>query len=811
MPTPIDILIRSQSQLQGLDAATQKLGQVTGAVGKLQSALNSIALGIGIDIGRRITAAFAAVPAAIDRAVRAGVQFNATLESAELGIAAVIRSFQPGRFNTFDAALIASKAVVEDLQRKAVKTSATFDDLVSTYQGIAGAAFAANIPLEKQADLMVLLSQAISGADKGIVGGQILQEARALITGDINADARVANNLLITREQVRAAREAGRLFEFLEERLKSFAEAGELAGKTFNGAFSNLGDAAQQALGVLTRGVFERLRQAALDAGDAIVKLAKDGTIQNVGNAITDAFSVIETAFRNGRLSDLIVLSVQVALQEGFRLGVEGLRRLLGLIFTVDVVILAAKAGRSVAEVTLGAIKVAIDLVGTLVVITSNKWANSMQKVVEVLSVGFTNLTNYLGRQLTRLLNSVIEKVNTISLLLKGEEILAPLTFTPVESYSGKFSEEKSFADTFVQMQKDSEESRRTILRYLDQQIEATEQILRSSNGLLEADEEVVTAKEKLNALLAEERSKREQLALSARSGAGGGGVGGKDKPPEAPPKPFIEDFDEQFSVFLKNLSTQATLAAGIIQGTLGNAINGVSFGITGLITGTHTWADAMQQTKNAIIGALVNIGVQMVAQFALSQALQAASALTATSTGASIFGAMMPAALATGAATYGIGTVAGIALTIAAMVAAIAAFSGGFYEGGMVPGAPASRDNRIAAVASGEFITNSKAVSYYGPELFSALNSMKMPRGSIAGMRAPVRPSSSLTFATGGLVGPAALGGGAPQVNVEPAPVHFYVLRDPNELQAAMEAHSGQKLLYRMVDKVMLNLGVKR
>jgi hypothetical protein len=56
---------------------------------------------------------------------------------------------------------------------------------------------------------------------------------------------------------------------------------------------------------------------------------------------------------------------------------------------------------------------------------------------------------------------------------------------------------------------------------------------------------------------------------------------------------------------------------------------------------------------------------------------------------------------------------------------------------GGLIPGAPSSSDNRLSAVASGEYIVNSSAVSHYGPALFDALNRKSAPHfadGGFAG-----------------------------------------------------------------------------
>ncbi|ETA66365.1 phage tail tape measure protein [Haloechinothrix halophila] len=52
---------------------------------------------------------------------------------------------------------------------------------------------------------------------------------------------------------------------------------------------------------------------------------------------------------------------------------------------------------------------------------------------------------------------------------------------------------------------------------------------------------------------------------------------------------------------------------------------------------------------------------------------------------------------------------------------------SSSFATGGLVPGAPSSRDNRIAAVASGEFVVNSRSTRKHRP-LLEAVNADRLP-----------------------------------------------------------------------------------
>lgn len=203
----ISILIDTAGNPAGIDLIESKFGDLEMSADRLFASLRA---GMAIDIGGKLVAGLASVPAAFERAVQRGVEFNATLQTAELGIAAILKQFDDvGRFKTFDDAMAASASAIELLKQKAKESPATFQELVGAFQGTAGAMAAANIPLQDQVNLIVNMSQALSGL--GIHSSQILQETRALITGNINANAAAAKILGITAADITAAKAQGEL------------------------------------------------------------------------------------------------------------------------------------------------------------------------------------------------------------------------------------------------------------------------------------------------------------------------------------------------------------------------------------------------------------------------------------------------------------------------------------------------------------------------------------------------------------------------------------------------------------------------
>lgn len=215
--------------------------------------------------------------------VKGGVSFNAQLEQARLGIAAVLKQFDDtGKFKNFDDAITASANAIELLKKKAIESPASFAQLVQAFQGTVGPMTAANIPLEKQVNLIVNMSQALAGL--GIRSEQILQETRALITGNINADAAAAKILGVTSADVAQAKAKGQLYEFLAGKISAFAEAGARGAKSLETLRSNFGDALEQRAAAAT----ERINDALKTLYTRLTDLAQSPAFSTVLGLVAD-------------------------------------------------------------------------------------------------------------------------------------------------------------------------------------------------------------------------------------------------------------------------------------------------------------------------------------------------------------------------------------------------------------------------------------------------------------------------------------------------------------------------------------------
>jgi hypothetical protein len=203
------------------------------------------------------------------------------------------------------------------------------------------------------------------------------------------------------------------------------------------------------------------------------------------------------------------------------------------------------------------------------------------------------------------------------------------------------------------------------------------------------------------------------------------------------------------------------------LTGTLQATFNGLSDAISGLVTGTRSWVDVWKQVGNEIISMIIRLILEYTIFHAIRMALdsifhttartnitatatagRAASATSAAATaaeGGTVAAAWAPAAAATGIGSFGASAVIGLVLALAAIAAIVAALA--FEAGGIVPGRPSRKDNRLAWVASGEFIiptvATQRLMALYGPEALEKLRRGELPtRTESKGAQVPVEPT---------------------------------------------------------------------
>lgn len=268
-----DVIIALKADTSGVDEARRAL-----------FSLRDVTQGAGLAVG-----ALGAAGAlnAVTGFIKRGVDFNAQLETAQIGIAAIFKQFDTtGRFADFSAAMGEAGKAVALLRKEAESSPATFSDLLSSYQATTGAMTAAGIPMERQVVLVNRLSQALAAL--GIRSEQLTQETRALVTGNITEDAAAARILGISRSDIDAAKEQGRLYEFLNTKTAAFGEAGKRAAGTYAVAVSNLNDALDALASKLAGPLSRALTAAAGDLQKAVGSLTAED-IKAIAEGLADA------------------------------------------------------------------------------------------------------------------------------------------------------------------------------------------------------------------------------------------------------------------------------------------------------------------------------------------------------------------------------------------------------------------------------------------------------------------------------------------------------------------------------------------
>lgn len=239
-------------------------GGVTALVGKF------LVLGVGISqIGRQLN--------------KLVFEFNATLETAELGIAAALMTNMEyadrmtGKVLEGEAAMKAARSeaagLMKQLQSDNLKTIATTEQLVRAFQETLPVAMAKGFDTRQAREFTLAVVQAA-----GVVGvslDQLAEETRSMLTGAIDPrTSRIATVLGLRNEDVREVMDnADALFDLLMKHLASHSALGDVSQKTWRGAWSNMLDLTKMVSAEASKPMFTRVRDELAGVNEKILEI----------------------------------------------------------------------------------------------------------------------------------------------------------------------------------------------------------------------------------------------------------------------------------------------------------------------------------------------------------------------------------------------------------------------------------------------------------------------------------------------------------------------------------------------------------
>jgi hypothetical protein len=310
---------RLGSSFSGLSSGAGQASASIGDIGAAAGASDLLVAGLGAAVAAlvigiaAVVAAGAGFVALLKNIGERGIEANAQLEQTRIGIASVIASVASIKDNkgielkgldALNATIPIADNLLKQLRVRALETSLSFEELSQGLLQALGPGLQAGIKPDKILDFVVSMSQLV-GPLTGHVE-QLGQEIRALFSGNISPrSAQVASALGITSKDIKAAKEAGQLTEFLDQKLKVAAATGKLLGQTFTAAKTNLAEALNIFSATVTEGLFNTLRdkinQVLPELFDAKSANLLSKNLSAVGDTLTAIFNSAGSL-----LSDLI-------------------------------------------------------------------------------------------------------------------------------------------------------------------------------------------------------------------------------------------------------------------------------------------------------------------------------------------------------------------------------------------------------------------------------------------------------------------------------------------------------------------------
>lgn len=789
-----DILIDIRARLGALDQISR---HVANARREAEGFNNAFKLGSAIGITSQLAAQLGQIPARLVDAVADGIRFNATLEDARRGVAAVSSAFQPGRFASFDDALKDSVVTVDLLKEKAKETSATFQELLEGYQANAGPIFQVGInKAQEQVNLLVAASQAMSAL--AIPTYQLNQELRGVLAGDTSRISRLNQVLGVTKEEMEEATTSGRAYQFLMARLAPFIEAAKRGQDSFNVAVSNTKDSLTQLSGIATELLFKRITTAVLDFNKELAKPQAAEFARGLGGELDALAHKVESFVENTKKEFEVVK--QIFTLGGYN---KPLLAVGNALFEGGPSPFQKQAAEEFTQATQRASAALIQQIAHARTLEERARVQIAQEVhriglVERLADKNKLIADYAGGHIQALREllplyvgmEIAATATAKAMKLTGEQLDAIITKTQaLQSFRAETQviSARAFGDDRGAFELNLEQERIRLqreqlklngedhiaaarevdarIRALREEFEANQQIKESKKDKLALDRESRDLKREERDLIreisdaqnavtsnpfltiGEKNSQLIPLLLQEAEAhrAAGNAAQAHAAQMQALSLSFGGGLQAGLISWVNSFGTAAQQVSNIITGTLNTAISATSQLITDAIFRTGDWRKAFAQAAQAIVQNLIQIGIQMLVNAALSSFIKKKDTGEGIAAGSALTGAYAPAAAASSVATSGGSAYLGAIAAAVAIAAILALLLGGFESGGYTGG---GGRKQIAGVVHGqEFVQPKGAVDFYGLSIMEAIRQRRIPPAKLQALLGNYRVSVAPRF----------------------------------------------------------------
>lgn len=292
-----------------LDSAGTKINKLAEGSLYADGAVSSLHRSFG-RLGRTLFAfvgvtAFVEMAMGLYQAASAGIEFNKTIESVRIGMAALLEA--EGQFTrngkpldateSLNASLRMTDDIIKKLQYDNLQTVATFEQLTKAYQSALAPGLAAGFNVEQIRQYTLGMVQAASAMQLPL--DMLAEELRSMLRGTITPrNTIIATNLGITNADIRKYQgDAQGLFDFVMGRLEKFKAYGPLLQNSFGGLYSNLTDMFKLVAGQAGVPFFEYLKQTMKDlTGWLVIVNDKTGSITLNPSAVESMSNFYEMA-----------------------------------------------------------------------------------------------------------------------------------------------------------------------------------------------------------------------------------------------------------------------------------------------------------------------------------------------------------------------------------------------------------------------------------------------------------------------------------------------------------------------------------